>query len=243
VREGRFVEIDPGRPARRVVDLKGRWATPGWVRGMERFAGDEAAFLVLQRAWIPQGFTSLIARVDGAGLRALRSLELGRSLRLRVHAVLEDEDPARLAAFVATTPPATATGGFGTGGRLSSRAAGLDFAAGAAPITSLATAARSSGWQFVLFAEPGEAPAAREFLSRLGAPPDLLWRVETPEAPVSLESRTREASERDGLPGGVLAPGRPADLVLFETDPREGNPAPASVMMDGRTAFQSRPLL
>lgn len=240
---GRIVEVGPETPANRVIGLNGRWASPGLVLTGVDLGADEASILASQRDLLPKGVTAVHAWTGSAGLRALRSLELGRSLRLRVHAVLVDPEAARLAAFVQSTPPSTATGGFGAGGRLSLRAAGVPVSAGEAAVAAVAAAARASGWQVLLRAAPGEEEAARALLARLDAPAGLRWRVESASPPASIEARTREAAEAGFLPGGMLVPGRVADLVVTAGDPRSGTEPPTAVMMDGRTAFQARGLL
>lgn len=74
-----------------------------------------SAFLAAQRLAMQSGVTAVHdAAVDGEYLRLLRSLEEGRSLRLRVHAMVHDDDPDRLIDFMRSQPPRT--------GRLSARA-------------------------------------------------------------------------------------------------------------------------
>jgi hypothetical protein len=62
---------------------------------------DAAAFLAAQKDAMQLGITGIHdAMVDEEYLRLLRSLEDGRSLRLRVHAMFWDADPERLIGFM-----------------------------------------------------------------------------------------------------------------------------------------------
>ncbi|RPH48083.1 MAG: amidohydrolase [Planctomycetota bacterium] len=72
-------------------------------------------FLAAQRDAMQFGITGVHdAMVDEDYLRLLRSLEDGRSLRLRVHAMFWHQDPLKMIEFMRSTPPRT--------GRLSVRA-------------------------------------------------------------------------------------------------------------------------
>src|SRR6185295_5920946 len=74
-----------------------------------------ADFLAAQRDAMQLGITGVHdAMVDEDYLRLLRSLEDGRSLRLRVHAMFWHENPDRVIEFMRSTRPAS--------GRLSLRA-------------------------------------------------------------------------------------------------------------------------
>src|SRR4029453_18675145 len=74
-----------------------------------------ADFLAAQRDAMQLGITGVHdAMVDEDYLRLLRSLEDGRSLRLRVHAMFWHENPDRVVEFMRSTKPAP--------GRLSVRA-------------------------------------------------------------------------------------------------------------------------
>src|SRR5439155_22834229 len=129
-------------------------------------------------------------------LRLLRSLEDGRSLRLRVHAMFWHGDPGRVIAFMRSTKPAS--------GRLSVRAIKLfmdgslgsstawmlspycDPAAGqgiarlsSADVERIGRVALETGWQLCVHAIGDRAN--RELLDayeRLNPPEEARWRIE-----------------------------------------------------------------
>ncbi len=260
-RDGRIESLDERPPARRVVDLKGACVVPGFIRTAvhlpaagRRLLGPEAALdtliLAAQREALPLGVVAVHdLRVGEEELRALRSLEQGRSLRLRVHAVFRHPDPRRLAEFLRETAPRGADGGFEAGGRLSLRAAGMGMESGAAAVEQVGRAALDRGWQFVLEADGPEAVAeARALFQRLGAPPEARWRIESgavvdrlDPTGETLSALTHLAAASGFMNGGMLAPGRPADLVVLSGEwTGTSRPRVLSTVMDGRVAYQAR---
>jgi len=90
-------------------------AAQGMISRLVPVESPAAAFLLAQRDAMQYGITAVHdARVDEDYLRLLTSLDEGRSLRLRVHAMFWHEDPARLIDFMRSRKPST--------GRLSVRA-------------------------------------------------------------------------------------------------------------------------
>jgi predicted amidohydrolase YtcJ len=155
-----------------------------------------ATFLAAQRDAMQFGITGVHdAMVDEEYLRLLRSLEDGRSLRLRLHAMFWNESPDRVIDFMKSRKPAT--------GRLSVRAVKL-FADGSLgsctawmldpflggtsrglPVTAPADVERigrvalETGWQLCVHAIGDRAN--RELLDvyeRLNPPEEARWRIE-----------------------------------------------------------------
>jgi predicted amidohydrolase YtcJ len=166
---------------------------------IERLVPEEspaAALLAAQRDAMQMGLTGIQdARVDEDYLRVLRSLEDGRSLRLRIHAMFWHEDPDRVIEFMRSHPP--------TAGRLSVRAIKLfmDGSLGSStawmlepylggtqsglPVLArddaerVARVALDTGYQVCAHAIGDRA--VRELLDvyeRLGPPPEARWRIE-----------------------------------------------------------------
>jgi len=156
-----------------------------------------ADFLAAQRDAMQLGITGVHdAMVDEDYLRLLRSLEDGRSLRLRVHAMFWHDDPGRVIEFMRSTKP--------VGGRLSVRAiklfmdgslgsstawmlepyCGPAAGSGIARLTSadverIGRVALETGWQMCVHAIGDRAN--RELLDayeRLNPPPEARWRIE-----------------------------------------------------------------
>ncbi len=148
-------------------------------------------FLAAQRDALQSGVTSVHdAMVDEEYLRTLRSLEEGRQLRLRVHAMFWHEDPDRQIDFMRSQRPVT--------GRLSVRAVKLfmDGSLGsgtawmleaphgrpvlpAADAERVARAALEAGYQVCAHAIGDRAN--REALSvfeRVDPPGEVRWRIE-----------------------------------------------------------------
>ncbi len=161
---------------------------------VSRLVPDEepaAAFLAAQRDALQLGITGVHdARVDDDYLRVLSSLDEGRSLRLRVHAMVWNADPERTAEFMRSRPPRT--------GRLSVRAIKLfmdgSLGSGTAWMLSpprgiplldagrlerTARCALETGYQVCTHAIGDRAN--RELLEvyeRIDPPGDVRWRVE-----------------------------------------------------------------
>lgn len=156
-----------------------------------------ADFLAAQRDAMQLGITGVHdAMVDEDYLRLLRSLEDGRSLRLRVHAMFWHRDPGRMIDFMRSVKPSS--------GRLSVRAiklfmdgslgsstawmlqpfCGPAAGQGVARLTSadverIGRVARETGWQMCVHAIGDRAN--RELLDayeRLDPPEDARWRIE-----------------------------------------------------------------
>jgi len=155
-----------------------------------------ADFLAAQRDAMQLGITGVHdAMVDEDYLRLLRSLEDGRSLRLRVHAMFWHGNPDRVIDFMRSTRPAS--------GRLSVRAIKLFMdgslgsstawmldpfcgttGRGIARLTSadverIGRVALETGWQMCVHAIGDRAN--RELLDayeRLGPPDEARWRIE-----------------------------------------------------------------
>jgi predicted amidohydrolase YtcJ len=156
-----------------------------------------ADFLAAQRDAMQLGITGVHdAMVDEDYLRLLRSLEDGRSLRLRVHAMFWHENADRVIEFMRSTKPSS--------GRLSVRAiklfmdgslgsstawmlspfCGPAAGQGVARLTSaeverIGRVARETGWQMCVHAIGDRAN--RELLEayeRLDPPDDARWRIE-----------------------------------------------------------------
>ncbi len=155
-------------------------------------------FLAAQRDAMQFGITGIHdAMVDEDYLRLLRSLEDGRTLRLRVHAMFWHNDPQRVIDFMRSTPPRT--------GRLSVRAIKLFMdgslgsstawmlapyaPAGLRPegigrltaedVVKIGRVAIETGWQLCTHAIGDRAN--RELLDayeRLNPPADARWRIE-----------------------------------------------------------------
>jgi len=151
-----------------------------------------ADFLAAQKEAIRFGVTAVHdALVDDDYLRLLRSLDDGRSLRLRIHAMVWNADPARLIDFMRATPPVS-------GPRLSVRAVKLfmDGSLGsstawmlhpergrarldAAAVERVARVALETGYQVCVHAIGDRAN--RELLAafeRVDPAGDVRWRVE-----------------------------------------------------------------
>lgn len=152
---------------------------------------DAAAFLAAQKEAIPLGITGAHdAAVNDDYLRLLRSLDEGRSLRLRIHAMVHHADSARVVDFMRSCRPLS--------GRLSVRAVKLfmDGSLGsgtcwmleppqgmallsAAEVERVGRAALDTGYQMCVHAI-GDA-ANRKLLDayeRLDPPESARWRVE-----------------------------------------------------------------
>lgn len=150
-----------------------------------------AAFLAAQREAMQFGITAIHdALVDEEYLRLLRSLDEGRTLRLRVHAMFWHEEPERAIDFMRSQKPVT--------GRLSARAIKLfmDGSLGsatawmldpphgvsilkAADVERVGRAALETGYQLCTHAIGDRAN--RELLDayeRLNPPGDARWRIE-----------------------------------------------------------------
>ncbi|MFA6030009.1 MAG: amidohydrolase [Elusimicrobiota bacterium] len=162
---------------------------------MERVAprpGAREAFLTAQKEALAAGLTAVHeAWVDEESLADLRGMDADGGLRLRVHAMVHDGDPARLAAFLRANKPTA-------GKRLVVRAAKLflDGSLGSrtcwtsdpplggprlsdAAFSEVARAALAGGWQLCVHAI-GDL-AVRQALGvyeRLAPPPELRWRIE-----------------------------------------------------------------
>ncbi|HEX7901649.1 MAG TPA: amidohydrolase [Planctomycetota bacterium] len=155
-------------------------------------ASPAADFLAAQKEAIRFGVTAVHdALVDEDYLRLLRSLDDGRSLRVRIHAMFWNADPERLIAFMRATPPVS-------GPRLSVRAVKLfmDGSLGsstawmlrpargvarldAAAVERIARAALETGYQVCAHAIGDRAN--RELLDvfeRVDPKGDVRWRVE-----------------------------------------------------------------
>lgn len=151
-----------------------------------------ADVLAAQKEAIRLGVTGVHdAMVDEEYLRVLRSLDDGRSLRLRVHAMFWDADPGRIIDFMRARPPVS-------GARLSTRAIKLfmDGSLGsatawmlcpergvarldAAAVEKVARAALETGYQVCVHAIGDKAN--RELLTaleRVNPAGDVRWRVE-----------------------------------------------------------------
>src|SRR5579859_1646008 len=155
-----------------------------------------ASFLAAQRDAIQAGITGIHdAMVDEDYLRVLLSLNEGRSLRLRVHAMFWHEDPDRVIDFMQSQKPKS--------GRLSLRAIKLFMDGSLGSSTAWMTepycgtdsrglstldlgdaervcrAALATGWQVCAHAIGDRAN--RELLGiyeRVGPPPQARWRIE-----------------------------------------------------------------
>jgi hypothetical protein len=155
-----------------------------------------ADFLAAQREAMQYGITSVHdAMVDEDYLRLLRSLEDGRSLRLRVHAMFWNENPDRLIEFMKSRKPSS--------GRLAVRAIKVfmdgslgsttawmlaPFLGGSscgvarmkpADVERVARVARETGWQMCVHAIGDRAN--RELLDlyeRVNPPAEARWRIE-----------------------------------------------------------------
>lgn len=155
-----------------------------------------ADFLAAQRDAMQYGITGVHdAMVDEDYLRLLRSLEDGRSLRLRVHAMFWNADADRVVEFMRSRKPST--------GRLSVRAVKLfmDGSLGSstawmlkpylgtssqgvpvmkpADVERVARAALETGWQLCVHAIGDRAN--RELLDlyeRVNPPAEARWRIE-----------------------------------------------------------------
>jgi predicted amidohydrolase YtcJ len=155
-----------------------------------------ATFLEAQRDALQSGITGIHdAMVDEEYLRLLISLDEGRSLRLRVHAMFWHEDPDRLIDFMRTRKPRS--------GRLSVRAIKLFMDGSLGSSTAWMTepycgssarglstldpevaervcrAALETGWQVCAHAIGDQAN--RELLGvyeRVNPPPEARWRIE-----------------------------------------------------------------
>jgi predicted amidohydrolase YtcJ len=151
-----------------------------------------ADILAAQKEAIPLGVTSVHdAMVDEEDLRVLRSLDEGRSLRLRVHAMFWDPDPERQIDFMRSRPPLSgerlslrAIKVFLDGSLGSSTAWMLRPARGVARIDPgtlerVARVAAETGWQLCVHAIGDRAN--RELLDvyeRVAPPPEARWRIE-----------------------------------------------------------------
>ncbi len=150
-----------------------------------------SAFLAAQREAIPLGVTGAHdAAVDDDTLRVLRSLEEGRTLRLRLHAMYWSERPDRVIDFMRSRRPES--------GRLSVRAVKLfmDGSLGSSTawmlepphgvsvvppeeVERVARAALETGYQVCVHAIGDRAN--RELLGiyeRIGPPAEARWRIE-----------------------------------------------------------------
>ncbi len=169
---------------------------------IERLVPQESpasAFLLAQKEALQLGITAVHdAQVDDDYLRLLRSLDEGRSLRLRVHAMVWNEQADRVIEFMRSTRPVT-------GARLSVRAIKLfmDGSLGsstawmldpfhapagagrgvplltAADVERIGRAALETGWQVCAHAIGDRAN--RELLDayeRLDVPAEARWRIE-----------------------------------------------------------------
>lgn len=151
-----------------------------------------ADVLAAQKEALRLGVTSVHdAMVDEEYLRVLRSLDEGRSLRLRVHAMFWDADPAKVVDFMRARPPVS-------GPRLSARAIKLfmDGSLGsstawmlcpergvsrldAAGVEKIARVALETGYQLCVHAIGDKAN--RELLTaleRVDPAGDVRWQVE-----------------------------------------------------------------
>lgn len=151
-----------------------------------------ADFLAAQKEAIRLGVTAVHdAMVDEDYLRLLRSLEEGRSLRVRVHAMFWDENPDRIIDFMRARPPlsgarlsARAIKLFLDGALGSSTAWMLDPARGvgrldAKAVERVARAALETGYQVCAHAIGDRAN--RELLEayeRVAPAGDVRWRIE-----------------------------------------------------------------
>jgi predicted amidohydrolase YtcJ len=152
----------------------------------------ETALLAAQRDAMQMGITAVHdAMVDDDTLRALLSLDAGRSLRLRVHAMYWNPDPDRLVEFMRSRKPVTE-------GRLRVRAVKLFMDGslgsltawmlqpphgvprlGAADVERIGRVALETGYQMCVHAIGDRAN--RELLGayeRLDPPDDARWRIE-----------------------------------------------------------------
>jgi predicted amidohydrolase YtcJ len=155
-----------------------------------------ATFLAAQREAMQAGITAVHdAMVDEEYLRLLRSLDDGRSLRLRVHAMFWHENPELLIDFMRSRKPSTgrlavrAIKVFMDGSLGSSTAWMLEpFLGGTsrgvpvmkpADVERVARVALETGWQMCVHAIGDRAN--RELLDlyeRVNPPPDARWRIE-----------------------------------------------------------------
>jgi len=150
-----------------------------------------AAFLAAQREAMQLGITSVHdASVDEEYLRLLRSLEDGRSLRLRVHALFWHPDPKRQIDFMRSTRPfpgrlSVRAIKLFMDGSLGSRTAWMRDPPGGMPILSTEDVVRIG--QVALETEfqvcthaigDGANRAVLEAYERLGVPPEARWRIE-----------------------------------------------------------------
>jgi predicted amidohydrolase YtcJ len=155
-----------------------------------------AAFLAAQRDAMQSGITGIHdASVDEDYLRLLRSLEEGRSLRLRVHAMFWNENPDRVIDFMKSRKPSSgrlavrSVKVFMDGSLGSSTAWMLDpFQGGTscgmpvmkpADVERIARVALETGWQMCVHAIGDRAN--RELLDiyeRVNPPEEARWRIE-----------------------------------------------------------------
>jgi predicted amidohydrolase YtcJ len=150
-----------------------------------------AAFLAAQREAMQLGITAVHdASVDEDYLRILRSLEDGRSLRLRVHALFWHPDPQRQIDFMRSTRPRSGRLSVRAiklfmDGSLGSRTAWMLDPPGGMPILGsedvvrIGQVALETGYQVCTHAiGDGANRATLDAYERLGVPPEARWRIE-----------------------------------------------------------------
>ncbi|HYF00881.1 MAG TPA: amidohydrolase, partial [Planctomycetota bacterium] len=165
------------------------------MRWVERVLPSEpraADLLSAQREAIPLGIVGVHdAWVDEEGLRALQSLDDGRSLRLRVHAMAGLEGPERLVEFMRSRPPrpgsrlaVRAVKVFMDGSLGSGTAWMLDPPRGVVrtppeALEEVARTAKETGWQLCVHAIGDAANrAVLDVFDRVDPPAEARWRIE-----------------------------------------------------------------
>ena len=228
---GLIESLDEEPEAKRTFDVKGHTIVPGFICGPYRIS--VGGFLKAQRAAIPMGITGIQAIVDDDALRELLSMAEDRALRLRVNASFCPPDEARLLEFMRSREPIT--------GRLTVRRL---MATGDMDLETLKKEGKSKGWEVGAMRDDipsGEnLPESREQLASL-----LRGGMDAGKA---LHEMTAGAAAENFMEGGVIAPGRPADMVVLSHDwltcPVEeiARSEVLATMMDGRIACLSRKL-
>ena len=225
---GLIESLDEAPEAKRTFDAKGHTVVPGFICGPYRIP--VGGFLKIQRSAIPMGITGIQAVVDDEALREVLSMAEGRALRLRVNASFRPPDEAKLLDFMRSREPIT--------GRLSVRRL---LATGDMNLDSLNKEGRSKGWEVVAMRDDipsGEdLPDSREQFASL-----LRGGMDPGKA---LHAMTASAADVNFMESGVIAPGRPADMVVLSHDwltcsvEDVAKSEVLATMMDGRIACLS----
>ena len=244
--------------------------------GLRKSDAAPSAFLAAQRDAIQSGITGVHdAGVDDEYLRVLRSLAEGRSLRLRVNALYRNPDPDRTIAYMRSAPPSSGrltarsvivTGSVDRVARVALETGHQICVDGA---NELPDAPEDARWR-IEHAERNRSPSGRWIASiqpPYGVKPpgrlalgsdapegrlDPRWTFHgavagglTPEE--ALRGMTADAAYAGFMEGGVLAPGRPADMAVLSIDwltaPDQVLESEAlATLMDGRVAYRSKSL-